>query len=114
VPTNLPNGKGGVATAKFLGGRGMLNYNADGSIAFTFDLVASLQHAIQGAVALGTAGLSYLGQLQQQITQRVQAGQLTIQQGQKLQQEVALAKIALEGQKGDQANTALQIVTPKK
>ncbi len=94
-----------------MGGKGSLFYNADGSMSYVYDFVASFQHAIQGAVALGTAGFSYLGQLETEITSRLAAGQITAQQAQKLHADVALAKLDLAATlgKGQQANEGLKI-----
>jgi hypothetical protein len=95
VPTPVPDGRGGAAVARIVGGKGMLNYNADGSMAFTFSLEKSLQHTIQGAVALGTAGFSYLTQVEAEISSRLLAGQITQRQANELMTQVGLAKIKL-------------------
>lgn len=61
APTPLPNGKGGAAYFAQLGGKWMLTYNADGSMALTGDNEISYQHTMQAAVSLGIPLIDYLG-----------------------------------------------------
>lgn len=88
LPTPYPNGKGGVAKARIVGGDGMLTINADGSMAFTYKQTKSLQHVVQGVTTLGVSYIGYLESLAQQVTDRFMAGQITIQQ-----RDAALASI---------------------
>lgn len=51
---------------------------------------------IRTAGTLGVAGFSYLSGLEQQITDRIVAGEITQREGQRLLQEVDLARVKLE------------------
>lgn len=80
VPTPVPSGKGGGMIAMLVGGKGVLNYNADGSMAYTYSNEKSMQHFLQTAASLGMSYYTYLGQAAKEVTARYEAGQITIQQ----------------------------------
>lgn len=80
VPTPVKTGKGGATVAMLMGGKGMLNYNADGSMAFTYQQEKSFQQAMQTAGVAAAGYFSYLGSVAKELTTRYQAGQITLQQ----------------------------------
>lgn len=94
VPTPLKDEKGGAVSARLLGGKGALSYNADGSMAFTYNNVQSFQHLMQAATALGMSYIGYLESLAQQVTDRYMAGQITIQQRDAALAAIEQAKVA--------------------
>lgn len=97
LPTPYPNGKGGVAKATIVGGDGMLTTNADGSMAFTYKQTKSLQHVVQGVTALGVSYIGYLESVAQQVTDRFNAGQITLQQKNASLAAIEQAKLAAKG-----------------
>ncbi len=88
VPTPVTNGKGGGAIAMLVGGKGVLNYNADGSMAYSYSNEKSFQHAMQAATSISLSYIGYLNNLAKEVTTRFEAGQITIQQ-----KDAALASI---------------------
>lgn len=58
------------------------------------DATRVLISAIRTAGTLGVAGLTYLSSLEQQVTDRILAGEITKREGQTLLAEIARAKVA--------------------
>jgi hypothetical protein len=77
TPTPMPDGKGGVAYATQVGGKGMLTYNADGSMSHTYDNEISFQHLMQTASVLGLSYIEMLRYAEQMLTDRFLAGEIT-------------------------------------
>lgn len=94
LPTPVSNGKGGSAVAVLVGGKGVLNYNADGSMAYTYSNEKSFQHAMQTVSTLGLSYIGYLNNLAKEVTSRYAAGQITIQQRDAGLAAIEQAKIA--------------------
>ena len=92
VPTPFPNKDGSVARAWLLGGKGMLNYNADGSMAFNYHQVQSFQHAMQTTAAVATGLMSMKVSLAKEVTERFLQGQITKRQAAQLQTQIQLAQ----------------------
>lgn len=111
VPVPNGNGNGGGSIAVLMGGKGVLNYNADGSVAYSYSNEKSFQHAMQTAATLGTSFIGYLNNLAKEVTTRFQMGQITIQQRDAAMAAIEQAKIAAGITAGEQANEALKITT---
>lgn len=94
VPTPVKNDNGGSTLAVLVGGKGALSYNADGSMAYTYNNVQSFQHLMQAATAVGMTYIGYLESLAQQVTDRYMAGQITLQQKNAALASIEQAKIA--------------------
>jgi hypothetical protein len=98
-PTPYPNGHGGVAKARIFGGKGMHTINADGSMAFTWDLEITAQHAFQAATALGLSYIDYLGEKVVQLTAQMANANLTKVQLAKIQSDLAAYTALLNAEK---------------
>lgn len=77
APTPMPNGRGGVANFIQVGGKWMLTYNADGSMALTGDNEISWQHTMQAATALGLGLFDYLTKKVTELTAQLANANLT-------------------------------------
>ena len=85
----MKTASGGAAYAGLLGGKGLLTYNADGSMAFSYHQEKSFQHALQAAAAAAATWSMAQQAMASEVTNRFAAGQVTQQQAQQLKFEIS-------------------------
>lgn len=89
APTPVPTTSGKVAMFKKFGGKAILTYNADGSMALTVDDEVSFQHGAQAVVSVASLGAEVLLEQISAVTARLANDNLTSIERLKLTNELA-------------------------